>query len=165
MVTSQTSVFQYVLSTVVQALPYNNYFLASNQLRVSRLETDEETGLVTETILTLDSDYSVTGALDEDGGTVTTIAGGAHDLQIGDVIRLSRNVPFTQETDYIANQNFSTSVLERDLDKLTMQVQQLSALVGALQTQISGFYEEAIRYCPGDETDTEVTKIFLVRDQ
>lgn len=165
MVTSQTSTFQYTLSTVVQALPYNNYFLANNQLKVVRLETDEDTGLVTETLLTLNSDYSVSGALVEAGGTVTTIAGGAHDLQIGDVIKISRNVPFTQETDYIANQSFSTATVERDFDKLTMQVQQLAALVAGLQAQVSGFYEEAIRYCPGDDTETEVTKIFLVRDQ
>jgi hypothetical protein len=167
MVTSQTSTFQYTLSTVVQALAYNNYFLANNQLRVVRVETDETTGLVTETLLTLDSDYSVSGALVEAGGTVTTIASGAHDLQIGDVIKISRNVPFTQETDYIANQNFSTSVVERDFDKLTMQVQQLAALVVGLQAQVSGFYEKEIDFCDGDPDDPDaetVTKVFLVRD-
>lgn len=165
MVTSQTSVFQYTLSTVVQALPYSNFFLANNQLRVVRLETDEDTGLVTETVLTLDSDYSVSGALNPAGGTVTTIAAGAHNLQIGDVIKLSRNVPITQETDYISNQSFSTAVVERDFDKLTMICQMLFAQNAQLTAFFSGFYEEAIRYCPGDETETEVTKVFLVRDQ
>lgn len=41
------------------------------------------------------------------------------------VIVIIREVPFTQETDYRENEIFSAETLERNFDKLTMQVQQL----------------------------------------
>lgn len=162
MVESPTSVFEYTLSTVVQALPYSNLFLANDQLRVVRVETDQD-DVETEILLTLNSDYSVTGALNPIGGTVTTIAEGDHDLQIGDVIRLSRAVPITQLTDYISNNSFSTGVVERDFDKLCMIAQMLANTIGeltitvnTLRTDIDGL-EGTVTTLTGNVTTLQTT--------
>lgn len=166
MVTSQTSVFSATITTLPQVIQYQNVFLDNTHLRVVRRVT-EETGEIVDTVMTLNSDYTVAGAGVEAGGTVTMVAGGAHDVQVGDVIVVSRNVPITQLSNYIPNQGISESTLERDLDKLCMICQQLVALVNAQQAVIQGFYEVEIDYCDGPPDDPEsetVTKVFLVRD-
>lgn len=91
--------------------------------------------------LTLNSDYTVTGggynsANQLQTGTVTILAGGAHNVQAGDVITILRNVPFTQTTTFSSSGFMSPLMIEAGLDKLTLQTQQLKDLFGlSLQFQ------------------------------
>lgn len=79
-----------------------------------------------DTLQTLNSDYTVTGAEDPSGGTVTmTIAPVS-----GTTLTISRIVPITQLVDYIANDNFPAETHETTLDKLTMIAQMLLDMIG-----------------------------------
>lgn len=71
--------------------------------------------------LVLGSDYTVTGA-GAAAGTVTLAAA----LAGGETLTVLRNVPATQEADYVQNEAFPAESHERALDKLTMLVQQIS---------------------------------------
>jgi hypothetical protein len=91
-------------------------FLANSHLRVIKTST---TG--SETTLNLGVDYSVTGAGGA-SGTVTLTS----PLLTGERLTIVRNVPLTQETDYVANDSFPAESHEQALDKLTMITQQLA---------------------------------------
>ena len=91
-------------------------FLANSHLRVIKTST---TG--SETTLNLGVDYSVTGAGGA-SGTVTLTS----PLLTGEKLTIVRNVPLTQETDYVANDSFPAESHEQALDKLTMITQQLA---------------------------------------
>lgn len=73
-----------------------------------------------ETTLTLSTDYSVS-LLTETGGRVTTVVayGAAYQLIV------LRKQPKKQEIDYTQNDILSTEVLEEQLDKIVMMVQEL----------------------------------------
>jgi hypothetical protein len=62
----------------------------------------------------------VTGAGNEAGGSITMLVA----PPTGTQLIVVRNVPATQETDYLANDPFPAESHERALDKLTMLVQQ-----------------------------------------
>jgi len=72
----------------------------------------------------LGSDYSVTGAGVPAGGTV--VFGSA---PATGAVTISRVVPLTQLTDYVANDNFPAETHERALDKLTMASQQTNEIL------------------------------------
>lgn len=76
-------------------------------------------GVTTEQVLT--TNYTVSN-VGEASTTVTFLVAPAS----GSTITFLRNVPFTQETDYVPNDPFPAESHERALDKLTMEVQQLS---------------------------------------
>jgi hypothetical protein len=84
-----------------------------------------------ETVLELDSDYSVSMNADQDedpGGTVTyPISGSA--LATGEKLSIAGALPYEQETDIPTGGNFNPTVLENALDKLSMQTQQLAEAV------------------------------------
>ena len=82
----------------------------------------------------LNTDYTVTGAGLDAGGTVTmTVAPG-----VGERLVIVRQVPLVQETDYTAGDSFPAESHERALDYLTMQTQQLQeALTRTLQLPIA----------------------------
>lgn len=90
-------------------------FLADSHLRVIRTSA---AGVDTDLVLT--TDYSVTGA-GNDTGTVTLVVA----LPIGASLTIIRDVPFTQEADYVDNDAFPAESHETALDKLTMQTQQI----------------------------------------
>jgi hypothetical protein len=104
-------------STTVFAIPY--YFLENTHLKV--IKRTDSTGA--EVTLTLNVDYTLTGAGVQAGGTLTATVAPA----TGTTLVISRNVPATQETDYPANDPFPSASHERALDKLTMLAQQGSA--------------------------------------
>ena len=114
-VTTQTSTASYYGngSTVAFAVPF--YFLANTHLQVILRDAE---GI--ETVKTLTTDYSVTGAGVSSGGTVTMVTAPAS----GQTLVIKRNVPITQETDYQENDPFPAATHEMALDKLTMIVQQ-----------------------------------------
>jgi hypothetical protein len=91
-------------------------FLANSHLRVIKTST---TG--SETTLNLGVDYSVTGAGGA-SGTVTLTS----PLLTGEKLTIVRNVPLTQETDYVFDDSFQAESHEQALDKLTMITQQLA---------------------------------------
>lgn len=164
MVPSQTSRFAYTLSSTTQSLAYSNYFLLNSHLRVVRVSIDDETGFQVVTQLTEGSDYSVTGAGVESGGTVHMIPAGSHSIQIGDNIVISRNVPITQVVDYINNGGiFGADTVETSFDKVTMICQMLLDLLANSSYGIpTGYIERRIRYCMID--GEQITSTFLVKD-
>ena len=91
------------------------YFLESSHLSVTYT-----TAAGVETLLALTTNYSVTGAGDPAGGSVTTVTAYAS----GGTITILRSVPATQETDYVETDSFPAEAHEAALDKLTMIVQQ-----------------------------------------
>jgi len=93
-----------------------------------------------ETALVLNSDYSVTLNSNQDtspGGTVTyPISGSA--LPTGSRLTIFGNLPYDQPLDLPSGGNFSPLALENQLDRLTMQIQQLRENVGrALQLPVT----------------------------
>ncbi len=73
-----------------------------------------------ETTQTLTTDYTVTGAGSDSGGSV--VFGTAPAL--GNTVVIRRVLPVTQETNYVPNDPFPAEAHEDALDKLTMLVQQ-----------------------------------------
>jgi hypothetical protein len=92
------------------------YFLENSHLQVI---IRSSTGA--ETVKTLTTDYTVAGAGNPAGGTVTMLTAPAS----GETLLVLRNVPLTQQTDYQANDPFPAETHEEALDKLTMLTQQL----------------------------------------
>lgn len=119
-VASTTRLAKYTLNGVTTVFPVPFYFIENAHLTVWTLENDLPHPLVEGT------DYTVTGAGDEDGGSLTTLT--ARD---DGVLYIARVVPLTQLTDYPPNTPFPATSHERALDKLTMIVQQLQAAVSA----------------------------------
>lgn len=100
-------------STLDFAVSY--YFLENSHLKVILRSS---TGV--ETVQTITTNYTVTGAGEPSGGTVSMLVA----PPTGTTLVILRNVPATQETDYLANDPFPAESHERALDKLTMLVQQ-----------------------------------------
>jgi hypothetical protein len=96
------------------------YFLATSHLKVVLRAADG-----TETVKTLGTDYSVSGAGNPSGGTVTMGTAPAS----GVTLVIARNVPQTQLVDYQPNDPFPANTHEQALDQLTMEVQQLQEQV------------------------------------
>ncbi|HEX7639323.1 MAG TPA: hypothetical protein VF457_13080 [Burkholderiaceae bacterium] len=97
------------------------YFLIDTDLQVTYTAADG-----TETTLSLNSDYSVTGAGNPNGGTVTTTA----DYAAGGFITVLRDMEFVQEVVYPESGPFPAKTHETALDRLTMMAQQLREQVG-----------------------------------
>ena len=114
-----------VLTTTAKAGPYAGSgttgpftvpfrFLAASHLRVIRNVAGVET------VLTLGTDYTVAG-VGATSGSVTLVAA----LASGQTLTVVRNVPATQDADYVAGDAFPAESHEQALDKLTMITQQL----------------------------------------
>lgn len=91
------------------------YFLNATELVVTLIDTDG-----TETRLMLGAGYSVSGAGNPSGGSVTTVTPPA----AGQKLRIERLVPLVQPTQYPENTKFPAASHERALDRLTMVDQQ-----------------------------------------
>ena len=77
----------------------------------------------TETVKTLTTHYTVSGAGDASGGTVTFTSG---NIPVsGETVVIKREVPQTQAIDYIANDPFPAESHEEGLDRATMTIQQM----------------------------------------
>jgi hypothetical protein len=75
----------------------------------------------TETTKTITTHYTVSGAGDANGGSVTFLTAPV----TGETVVLIRNVPQTQAIDYIANDPFPAETHEEGLDRATMTIQQM----------------------------------------
>ena len=94
------------------AVPF--YFLDDTHLKVTRTQA------YVETILVLNSDYTVTGAGNPTGGSIIcTVAPTA-----SQTVAILRNVPQEQQTEYVEGDPFPAASHERALDYLTMLSQQ-----------------------------------------
>ena len=78
----------------------------------------------TETTKTLTTHYTVSGAGDASGGSITFTTGNIP--ASGETVVIRRNVPQTQAIDYIANDPFPAETNEEGLDRATMIAQQIS---------------------------------------
>lgn len=93
------------------------YFLANADLRVIIRDVN---GI--ETLQVTGTDYSVTGAGNANGGTVTFVSAPV----VGDTVVIIRDPPLTQLTDYNDQDPFPADSHERALDKLTMLISRLA---------------------------------------
>lgn len=104
--------------TTVFAFPYR--FLENADLTVVLVSS---AGVETTKMLT--TDYTVTGADEDAGGTVTMLVAPAS----GERLVILREMDLTQETDYISGDPFPAESHERALDRLTMISQQIQEQV------------------------------------
>jgi hypothetical protein len=74
--------------------------------------------------------YTLTGAGDPTGTLTVKTTPTDYTPQSGETLVITRDVPKTQETDYVENDDFPAQSHEDALDKLTMMVQQLATQIG-----------------------------------
>ncbi|MHC7550838.1 hypothetical protein ACYAZR_09760 [Klebsiella pneumoniae] len=105
----------YTGNGVTTSFPYTFRIFKKSDLTVQVADLNENI-----TVLTLDTDYSVTGASTYSGGNVVLMSPLANGWQIS----ISRDLPVTQETDLRNQGKFFAEVHEDAFDKLTMLIQQ-----------------------------------------
>lgn len=97
------------------------YFLANADVRVVYADADGN-----ETALTLDVDYTLTGAGVETGGTCTTTTAYAS----GGTITILRDLDALQPEEFTDGDAFPAAALNRGLDRATMLLQQFEEVIG-----------------------------------
>lgn len=107
----------YAGNGVTTAFSFPNVFFANSDLVV--LLVNDTTGASTTQVL--DTDYTVTGAENPAGGTVTMLTAPA----TGTTLVIYRDPPLTQTTDLVNGDAFDSETLEETFDKLTLMVQRL----------------------------------------
>lgn len=122
-VSSDTNRQTYGLNGATQDFPVPFYFFADTDLLVTHTTFGAD-GTATVTPLVLNSDYTVSGAANEAGGSIHTAV--ALSAGHNDNIVIKRAIDATQLTEYPPNTPFPASSHERALDKLTMLTQQLA---------------------------------------
>lgn len=105
----------YTGNGVTTSFPYTFRIFQKTDLMVQVVDLNENI-----TVLTLDTDYSVSGAGTYSGGSVVLSSPLANGWQIS----ISRELPATQETDLRNQGKFFAEVHEDAFDKLTMLIQQ-----------------------------------------
>ncbi len=111
----------YVGTGSVSAYDYTFRIFANSDLRVT---TQTSAGVVT--ALTLTTDYTVTGANNPNGGTVTLVAG---NLASGTTLTIRSDRTPRQDTNLRNQGSFSASTHETKFDELTRYAQQLRDVV------------------------------------
>jgi hypothetical protein len=81
---------------------------------------------VGDVLQTLTTNYTVSGAGDDNGGTITFTAG----LTAGDIITIYRDVPIQRTTDFAQNGPRRSADMNDELDRITMWMQQLESRIG-----------------------------------
>lgn len=102
-------------STAVFAIPF--MFMRDEDVEVSLIKAKG-----TELNQTLGTDYQLTGAGEQTGGTCAL----STTPQVGETVVIRRNPAIVQEVDYLENDAFPAASHEAALDKLTMICQALS---------------------------------------
>ena len=102
--------------TTVFSFPYR--FLANGDIVVVSVSS---TGV--EAVKTLTTNYTLTGAGDDAGGSVTMLVAPAS----GTRLIIYRDTDIVQETDYISGDPFPAETHERALDRLTMIAQEIGS--------------------------------------
>lgn len=81
---------------------------------------------VNDTEQTYTTDYTVSGAGDDNGGTVTFVSG----LTAGDIVTIYRDIPIERLTDISQNGPRRSADMNDELDRMTMLLQQLERNIG-----------------------------------
>jgi hypothetical protein len=118
-VSTSTSTASYTANGSTTTFAYPFRIFADSDLVVILRNTT--TGV--ETVQVLNSAYTVTGAGNNAGGNVVFSVAPAS----GNTVFIRRQLPITQEVDYVPNDPFPAETHEAALDKLTMLVQQVNA--------------------------------------
>jgi hypothetical protein len=84
---------------------------------------EDSDGVVEE--LDLTTDFTLSGAGSDSGGTLTTVA----TLETGGTLTILREVPYTQDMDLVNGDSFDANILERAHDLHAMQIQQLAEVM------------------------------------
>jgi hypothetical protein len=116
---SATRIAQYTGNGVASTFAVSFVFYANSHIVVTK-ETIADGA--TET-LALTTDYTLTGAGNLAGGTLTLVAGA---LSAAYRLTIERVVPITQLTDYVNNDAFVADAHEKQMDLLVMMIQQLA---------------------------------------
>lgn len=145
-VATTTSKIQYTLTTGSQALSIPFYFLDNAHIKAVTVATETVASIT----LVLGTDYTLTGALNPAGGTLTTIATIANGLAAGSKVVIKRNVPITQPTSYSPNDAFPAKVHESALDRGVM-----------IEQQIDEQADRAIRFPEDDSRDSVLPSAVL----
>lgn len=117
-VSTEVNQAAYTGNGVTTVFPYTFRILNSNNLTVTRIDLQE-----VETLLTLGTDYTVTGAGTYNGGAVTL----PQPLPSGYSLVIERDLAAVQETDLRNQGTFFAEVHEDVFDYLTMLVQQVTS--------------------------------------
>ena len=134
-VSTEVNQAAYTGNGVTTVFPYTFRILNSNNLTVTRIDL-----LEVETVLTLGTDYTVSGAGSYNGGSVVLTQA----LPSGYSLVIERDLAAVQETDLRNQGTFFAEVHEDVFDYLTMLVQQVTSWLGlALRrpTVKSKFYD------------------------
>lgn len=115
-VSSTTNKVSYSLSGSQMVFAYNFKIFEEGDLKVILRDSEGS-----ETELVLNSDYTVSGAGDENGGSITT----AQAYASGNTLVIIRELALKQETDYSEGGSFPAKSHENVADRLTMMTQQL----------------------------------------
>ncbi len=78
------------------------------------------------TVLTLTTNYTVTGEGDDNGGTVTLVTAST----AGDIVTLYRDIGVERDTDFQQNGPWASVSFNDELDKITLILQQLEDRIG-----------------------------------
>lgn len=116
---------------VTTAFSFPNKFLSNSDLVVILRVT--ATGV--ETVKTITTHYTVTGAGEASGGTVTMVTAPA----VGETLTIYRDPSKTQTTDLVENDSLPAETVETTLDKLTMLSQRQQDLVDRSVRLTDGF--------------------------
>lgn len=102
----------------VTTTPFATGFKFYADTDLSVILVNDTTGAETAQVLT--TDYSVTGAGEDAGGTVTMVTAPA----TGETLVIVRAQPYTQGLDLVENDEFPSNSVEETLDKITIMAQQ-----------------------------------------
>ena len=115
-VSSDTNSVTYSGNGSTTVFPYTFKIFENTDLIVTLIDDATEV----ETVQTLTTDYTVSGAGNNSGGNVTFVTAPAS----GKTVKIERNLAFTQTTVYTENDAFPAKSHEDALDRLTMLTQQ-----------------------------------------
>lgn len=121
-ITSETNRIQYSGDDGTTLFTVSFYFLADADLEV--VLTVDSTSV--DTIQTITTEYTVSGAGDLSGGSITMITAPA----TGETLTIRRKVAVTQSVDYVENDPFPADTHEQALDRLTMIAQEQAEEIG-----------------------------------
>jgi hypothetical protein len=125
-VSSQTSRVGFNGDDSTTSVPITFRFLDNSHIRVVH-----RSAAGVETTWALNTQYTLTGAGNANGGTLTVSTSPTdYTPASGETLTVLRNVPITQETDYVENDPFPAETHEGALDKLTMVAQQQTEQIG-----------------------------------
>lgn len=130
----------YTGNGVTTSFPYTFRIFNKSDLTVTVVDPSE-----TIRELTVDTDYTVTGAGGYNGGNVTLPS----PLGNGYKISIAREIPLTQETDLRNQGKFFAEVHEDAFDKLTMLIQQNSSMTKRAllkPTSVAAWYDALNNY-------------------